>query len=148
MEPHNNIHPRSMLRSTKEKMFDIKAPLARQQTRDGRKVLSIFDSGLDVRFPIVAWISGPGSPNSFVFTRNGYGCYGDTQNALDIITLPEAALFQSFWVNIYPYGLKSIVSSSYARASEIRTYEAIATIKITYDPNTGESSAETVWVRP
>ena len=128
------------------KMFDIKAQLERQCTRNGGKVLAIFDSGLDISHPVVVWADNSGSP--FSLTRNGCLYIDGHPHCYDVITLPKEAPVSVSWVNIYPDGLKSIISSSYAQASGIRTHEAIATVEITFDPNTGESSAETVWVRP
>ena len=124
-------------------MFDITAPIERQFTRDGRKVLAIFDSGLDCKYPIAAWFENENA--SVTLTKNG--CCWNTSgsyNGYDIITRPEPLPLIVHYCNVYVSGLlgshSTLESAQLHAASNVR-----AILRVTFDPNTGISTAETVW---
>lgn len=54
-------------------------------TRDGRKVLHIHDSGLDIDFPIVAWVEGSGC---YEYTADGRYLRHD-YCAYDLVHAPQ-----------------------------------------------------------
>lgn len=66
--------------------FDITADISRQYLRDGRKVLKIFDSGLEQTYPIVAFLQAAGAA-VYTYTQSGHLIAGTT-HAHDIVTRP------------------------------------------------------------
>ena len=123
--------------------FDITADISRQFTRDGRKVLAIYDSGLDCKYPIAAWFENENA--SITLTKNGC-CWNNSgsYSGSDIITRSEPLPLVTTFHNIYPTDSNSLKICENNRAY-LTTLATLATIKITFDPNTGESAAETVW---
>jgi hypothetical protein len=121
-------------------MFDINAPIERQFTRDGRKVLAIFDSGLGVDYPISAWVENNPESNAYMHCGrcNKYG-----ESNADLISrsvqLPLIVSYLNFHVN----GVARCFTD-FGLALE-KQGNAIAIAKLTFDPNNGESSIETVW---
>lgn len=61
--------------------FDLAAALAGRETvtRDGGRVLAIWDSGLDFNYPVVAYIEG--NPTARTFTRKGVLVVGSAGNS-------------------------------------------------------------------
>lgn len=60
-------------------------------TRDGQEVLAIFDSCLDVKYPISAWI--PGSDAPLGFTSEGL-YYSDQIHNFDLVYPPKTRKVQ------------------------------------------------------
>ncbi|KAF3997498.1 hypothetical protein [Glaciimonas immobilis] len=120
--------------------FDITADISRQRSGD-KKIVKLFDSGLDVMYPLVAWIVGRNIPVSF--TRGGQEGPCPCKD-LDVHTLPEPLPLIVSYHNInllrQSHGYESLHLA--IRNSDDGTISVSAH---TYDPNTGESSAKTVW---
>lgn len=57
------------------------------RTRDGRRVLHVHDSGLDVEWPIVAWVEGSAFPN--IYTSGGSPFKSGRENALGLVHEPR-----------------------------------------------------------
>lgn len=125
--------------------FDINAPIERQFTRDGRKVLAIYDSGLDCKHPIAAWIEG--NNIALRFTKYGDCCWDDSSDTCsDIITRPKSLPLVVTFHNVYPTANRAVLHDSLGVCEAIRVFgDILASIKTTFNPNTGISTAETVW---
>ena len=123
-------------------MFDINAPI--EQQRSGSfKLLKIVDSGLDIEYPIAAWLES-GRVNTF--TRNGQ-CFANGPNSpCDLITLPEPLPLIVSYLSLTKYGPYGVWQSVESAEKQAHSTESIKTVMVvTFDPNTGESSAKTVW---
>ena len=126
-------------------MFDINAPLERQRS-GARKLAKLIDSGLDVNYPLVAWVQGEHAPESF----DRDGMVGAVYSAfVDLHTLPEPLPLIVSYHNVYADGVSAPLFSSTFKAGIIDT-DCIASIKITFDPNITESivnstTVETLW---
>jgi hypothetical protein len=120
-------------------MFDINAPIAQQFTRDGRKVLAICDSGLDIKYPICAWVKG-----AFVDLIVVTCCRdGSNSDDVDLTTRPAQLPLIVSYLNFHANGVARCFTD-FDLALE-KQGNAIAIAKLTFDPNNGESSIETVW---
>ena len=123
--------------------FDIKAPLERQRTRDGRKVLKICDLGWGIPYPIAVLLDG--SELVYFVTHEGM-CYSAYATPQDIITLPEKLPLIVVHYNLYPEGYPLEQGfTMLADAEDWRGDSALDTLETTYDPNNGKSSIKTVW---
>lgn len=128
-----------------EMIFDITADISRQYTRDGRKVLAIFDSGLDVEYPIAVWIDGELSPRSVDTVGN---IYKGEENSSDVITqpiiLPDVVKYVGYGYNGYGNIVANCVHDSKENAiSDL--IKGFAVVKLTFNPNTLATSSEVVW---
>ena len=118
--------------------FDITADLSRQRSGD-KKIVKLFDSGLDVTYPLVAWIEGRNIPVSF--TRGGREGTWPCNDELH--TLPETLPLIVTYHNVYHAiigPMHDSISSALGAMSE-----QLAVIEMIFDPNTGIASAKTVW---
>lgn len=124
------------------KMFDPKAPIEQQFTRDGRKVLAIFDSGLEVDFPIVAWVDGEccakGLTRFAEFYEDRSAC------GADIITRPAQLDMIVYYQNLYLNG-DTYNHDALKNAIDEKDSICLVTLEITFNPNSGESSIKTIW---
>lgn len=123
--------------------FDINVPIERQFTRDGRKVLAIFNSGLDITYPITAFIEGEEGSQTFK-TDGSY--YADYSCHHDIITRPEVKPNVVKYANVYPNNGHEL-GCSYDTADKanksLYTSTGI-TYKFTFNPNDETLIAEKV----
>lgn len=127
------------------KMFDITASIERQFTRDGQKVLAIYDSGLDCKFPISAWFQGWSQALSLC--SDGSEISADVKSNYDIITRPELLPLVITFHNVYRLTTNRAVLHDSLGVCEAHRFfdDILASVKVTFDPNTGISTAETVW---
>lgn len=124
--------------------FDIKAPLKRQRTRDGRKILAIFDSGLDCPMPIVVWhVSANNEVRPYSLRLDGH-TNNEGYSINDAITLPEQLPLIVSLHHVYDGHIGTGHIEGSAGISEKNPF-TIATLKITFDPNSGISTSETAW---
>ena len=79
--------------------FDINAPIERQRTRDGRKVVQIAVFEGAEHYPIVAIVEG--SDGVRTHTRGGLLVSGSPSSG-DLITLPEPKPLIVSYHNVYP----------------------------------------------
>jgi hypothetical protein len=87
---------------TKLKPFDRKAAKegAKLVTREGRKVIYYHDSGLDIKYPIVAYLEGQASGQFWL--SNGK-VYEGEENYYDLFIAPET---HEYWAFKYRDGLR------------------------------------------
>lgn len=127
-------------------MFDINAPIDRQRSGPD-EVVHIYDTGLDITYPIAAWMKGRGFPVSF--TRKGWNSHTG-EGTEDLHTLPEPLPLIVSYHNVYDLmhigaGHGSLICAQHIGDMSATIGAMSATIETTFDPSTGESSAKTVW---
>lgn len=124
--------------------FDINAPIEQQFTRDGRKVLAILNSGLDVMFPLAVFVEWNTGATSSTIEGKYYG--DGTESDDDIITRkPDIKTYMTSYFNTDGslYGFNYSDLGNALKGKEDRTCQLI--IEVTLDPQTLEASAKTVW---
>lgn len=119
--------------------FYINADISQQFTLDNRKVLHLYDSKLDVEFPIVAWIEGEVSSHDV--TREGKSFNSGLCYKFDIVTRPKVQPLIIFYTNVY----EAWVSNPYKTllvADKALLNSALSIVKTTYDPNNNTTYSE------
>lgn len=122
-------------------MFDPKAPIERQKTSGGRQILSICDTGFDHSLSYAVLYSLDGIKYSVLVDKHGRG------GVFVIATTPENKPLVEQYVNIYDTGLVSHPNEQLANMSAAFS-QRLALVKLSFDPNTNKSSAETLWHKP
>lgn len=108
------------------KPFDLERALAGDPvvTREGETILIVFDSGLDVEYPLSAWIEGRIEP--YGFRRNGrYTSNDEEMSNFDLFMVPKK---RTAWVNL-PVGHKTYETeddAKYGSKSRDTDYMVIA----------------------
>lgn len=125
-------------------MFDINAPLARQRTVGGKKLIALFDSKTGPNRSVAYW-----TEDGSVKVVGTDGFFGDSNphDPCNLHTLPEplplSVVYLTFYINPcegIPYKYESLANAVLGKSSRCN-----AILEITFDPNTGESSAKTIW---
>ena len=126
--------------------FDITADISRQYTDDGYKVLKIFDSELDMDYPITAYIEQhEGKITSRSFTKEGKFYKGDRSRVsddvlFDLVTRPEVKPKKTIY-SIYDADDLHLVGWSVIKSSVDSWKEkGSKVVELTFDPNTDEYS--------
>jgi len=136
------------MENTTELEFDINADISRQYTRDGRKIVFLQDTGLDIVYPISAAIDGENQ--AYSFTKLGQ-YYEDEEGAkneshYDIITRTEVKPLIVDYLNVYR--TEGIIANHPSAAKAVSAAggvsDHLAVIKLTYNPNDGSVAAEIV----
>lgn len=120
-------------------MFDIHAALSRQRTRDGRKVDKIFDSGLDIKSPIVAWVDGRATS----YRRNG-SLFDNCDNIFDLITLPLEEDIERTFYEVSKIGIGA-AQSNFEYAMMHKKASTRFVLQLAHYTNTDKTTLEIVW---
>lgn len=124
--------------------FDINAPLERQRTRDLSKILWLSATGLDEPYSLIVLVEGINEALNFSIT--GEYCPGVINHPLDLLTLPERKPLIVTYHNMCP-GVVVWGYENRKMAEGLQSPEVLATVETIFDPNTGKSSAKTIWNR-
>jgi hypothetical protein len=124
--------------------FDINAPIENQRTRNGRKVLRIFDSQLPTNFPLAVFIEG--NQGAVAVTLSGRYYDSGEDHACDLQTItPDLVSYHTF----YKGGLGTFITmgdyQSLSEAVRGKGDSCILIMEVTVNPDTLESSCKTVW---
>jgi hypothetical protein len=122
--------------------FDINAPIEQQYTRNGKKVLYVYDTEQEISQPIIAVVEG--KVELLTFSRDGM--YALNQCDRDLITRPAKKKLCADYLEVFHDG--SIYATGCTdRASAIaqRDDASIAIVHLIYDPNDHTAASAVVW---
>lgn len=119
--------------------FNINASIE-HQFAGSMKVLKILDSGLDITYPIVAWLKG--SSGGLNYGRNGKLYCDGSDSHLDLIT--KTPPLETF-LNVYPDKIGATASRNLSEAERVQQNHVIRVIKISVNLDTGQVTGEIVW---
>jgi hypothetical protein len=124
--------------------FDINAPIENQCTRNGKKVLRIFDSQLPIDFPLSVFIEG--EKNATQMTRDGrfYFSFSSHDHDLQTIT-PDVVSYHTFYKNDAGYFVSGGDYLNLPAAIKGKNFTCRLITELTVNPDTLESSCKTVW---
>lgn len=123
--------------------FDIEADISLQFTLDGSKIIHIYDSKLNVPFPIAIWIENV--INCHNVNRQGTFLDDGQAHKFDIVTKPKPKPLIVSYNDFYIDG----VSNPYEFFTEEQNdlTDKIATIKTIYNPNNNQVFSEVVYFK-
>jgi len=123
--------------------FDPAAEMAQQYTRDGQKVVALYDSGLNAEFPMSVWLEGGNAP--LAYTKKGrFNRSDENDSTLDIITRPPPKPLEVRYLQSFLDSNKNFSLRTWFELSELRSYQSkapkLTTLRVErhmFDPNTG-----------